>query len=61
MGLSVISGVVDVVAVEVLVLVDVVVVLVVVQTGDVKSKTSMFGPPDPVEAVIRMLFDPAAH
>ena len=58
MGLSVISGVVDVVVVEVLVLVDVV---VVVQTGDEKSKTSMFAPPDPVEAVIRMLFVPAVH
>ena len=46
------------VVVEVLVLVDVVVVL---QTGGVISKRSRFGPPDPVEAVMRMLFVPAAH
>ena len=49
MGLSVISGVVEVVDV------------VVVQTGDEKSKTSRFGPPAPVEALTLILFDPAVH
>ena len=46
------------VVVEMLVVVDVV---VVVQTGDEKSKTSRFGPPAAVDALTLILFDPAVH